>query len=1139
MSFIAKLQRAREVLEQQRRLSVRALGRELGLGGDELAELVEELVDVQQVVRRDGAVLQWAAKPTVERGAGPDAAPGTGDPRIPEPRSYTPKHLADRILQSKSALEGERKQVTVLFADVKGSMELAEQLDPEEWSGIMQRFFTILAEGVARFEGFIDKFTGDGIMALFGAPIAHEDHAQRACFAALHLREQLRAQADQLRLDSGLSLSVRIGINSGEVVVGRIRDDLGMDYTAQGYVVGLASRMEQICEPGCVYLTEHTARFVDGYFALRDLGATRVKGVSRPVHVHELLGVGALRTRFDRSRARGLSKFVGRQGEMDVLEAALAEARQGRGQVVGVVGYAGVGKSRLCFELTRACRARGLRVYEAHGVSHEKSVPLLPVLELFRNYFGILGDDDERTAREKIAGRMLLLDPALADVLPLMFDFLSVPDPAMPAPEMSGEARQQALFGVMRRLANARRQQPESVVFLLEDLHWVDPASAAFVAQLVDSVPATQTLVLCNFRPEFQAGWMRVPHYRHISLEPLGRDAAEELLGAVLGTDPSLDGLAHRIVERTGGNPFYMEEVVQSLVEEGALQGSKGAYRLLQPSAALSIPPTVQSILAARIDRLPEAAKRVLQAAAVIGKVFPRSLLDRIVGDAARPMELGDVDAALSVLLDAEFLFEHAIYPAQEFAFKHALTLEVAFTTQLAEPRRRLHAATARALVETIGAKVDENTALIARQWEAADEWLEAARWYVAAATWMERRDIVGAMHHFRKARDLVGRAPESPESLPIELQACVGILDLGWRLGVEEQERELMFQRGMAIATRLGDRESVVAIEQLRDANDLWSGRRAIGATPEPTDATDPDSVIAIATSQTMATTANGTMAEALAASDAAMALIERRPELLPTPAGLSLLGMRSIVLAYGGRLDAADDLSSRGLDAARHARLVEMEAGCLGWRANAVLFRGHTQEALRLSRRGLEIAEQLDSPFSRAYLRLQCGLVGSFLALWPETETWGRDGVEIIRQHRVGVPFEPLLLTFWAESLAARGQGEDAQALIDEAVAKSLVGTRLTQVRTRLGLARILLWTAAAANVDAIEAALHTAETQAREFGVASLLPQVFEERAALALALGDESQRRAALDEARRLYAEIGAIGHLQRLEQEAGQ
>ena len=330
---------------------------------------------------------------------------GCGNPLSPTapehaPRTYTPQHLAEKILASKSALEGERKQVTVLFADVKGSMELAERLDPEEWHGIMDRFFQLLTDGVHRFEGTVNQYTGDGVMALFGAPIAHEDHAQRACWAALHLRDALRAYADELRLSRGLNFSVRTGLNSGEVVVGRIGDDLRMDYTAQGHTVGLAQRMEQIAEPGCVYLTGHTAALVHGFFRLRDLGPLTVKGVRDPLRVYELEGVGSLRTKLDVSRARGFSRFVGREGETAALEAALARATQGDSQVVGVVADAGVGKSRLCFEFSQRCRARGLAVHEAHAVAHGKAIPFFTLLEYLRGYFGI-SERDPRWRRAR------------------------------------------------------------------------------------------------------------------------------------------------------------------------------------------------------------------------------------------------------------------------------------------------------------------------------------------------------------------------------------------------------------------------------------------------------------------------------------------------------------------------------------------------------------------------------------------------------------------------------------------------------------------------------------------------------------------------------------------------------------------
>src|SRR5215831_800764 len=444
---------------------------------------------------------------------------GTGSPpRTPDPRNYTPKHLAEKILTSRSALEGERKQVTVLFADVKGSMDLAEQVDPEEWHKVMDRFFAILSNGVHRFEGTINQFTGDGIMALFGAPIAHEDHAGRACFAALHLQHELRRYADEIRLKHGFGFSVRMGINSGEVVVGKIGDDLRMDYTAQGQTVGLAARMEQMADPGKALLTGRTAKLVSGYFQLRDLGETRVKGLNELLHVHELEGVGRVRTRFDVSRARGFTKFVGRQREMATLDAALEQAIAGNAQVVGVVAEPGTGKSRLCYEFAERCRARGIVVYEAHGLSHTKPVPFHPILELLRSVFRITEQDGNEATREKIAGRMLLLDETLADGLPLMFDFLGVPDPERPSPPLGPEARQRQLLDLIRRLSRARSAR-EPAVLLFEDLHWFDRASEEFIEKLaVEITPGNRTLMLLNFRPEYQAAWMRRSYYQQLPL---------------------------------------------------------------------------------------------------------------------------------------------------------------------------------------------------------------------------------------------------------------------------------------------------------------------------------------------------------------------------------------------------------------------------------------------------------------------------------------------------------------------------------------------------------------------------------------------------------------------------------------------
>jgi len=425
-----------------------------------------------------------------------------------DPRAYTPRHIAEKILTSRSALEGERKQVTVLFADVQGSMALAEQVDPEKWHGILDRFFQILSDGVHRFEGTVNQYTGDGIMALFGAPIAHEDHAQRACYAALHLQQGLSRYADELRLERGLNFSVRMGLNSGEVVVGKIGDDLRMDYTAQGHTVGLAARMEQIAAADSIYLSEQTAKLVPGYFAFRDLGETRIRGSSDLVRVFKLEGVGRVRTRLDVSRARGFTKFVGRDRDMAVLDDALERALAGEAQVVGIVAEPGVGKSRLCHEFVERLRARGMLVVSGHAVPHGKAIPFLPVREAFRDYFGIKEDDADDTIRDKIAGRSLRLDRELDDALPFLYEFLDVPDPAHPAPPMQPEARQRKIFSFLKRL-NYAQSQREPVVFLFEDFHWFDGGSEAFLGNQVEVIAGTRALILVNFRPEYHAGWMQ------------------------------------------------------------------------------------------------------------------------------------------------------------------------------------------------------------------------------------------------------------------------------------------------------------------------------------------------------------------------------------------------------------------------------------------------------------------------------------------------------------------------------------------------------------------------------------------------------------------------------------------------------
>ena len=721
------------------------------------------------------------------------------------PASYTPKHLADKILQSKSALEGERKQVTVLFADVKGSMELAEQLDPEEWHTILDRFFTILTEGVHRFEGTVNQYTGDGIMALFGAPIAHEDHAQRACYAALHLRDAVREHANDVRVQHGVPFGVRIGLNSGEVVVGKIGDDLRMDYTAQGHVVGLAQRMEALAESGHICLSEYTARLVTGYFQLQDLGRTKVKGVSEPVGLFDLEGVGPFRTRLDRSRARGLSTFVGRDSEMGLLEAALESAVAGHGRIVGVVAEPGVGKSRLCFEFTERCRARGIAVYEAHCPAHGKTVAHLPILELMRGYFGLADGDHPRLAREKIAGRLLLLDRAFDTALPLIWDFLRVPDPERPVEELDAAVRQQQLHDFTRRLVRIRSER-DPVVLFFDDLHWIDPASDAFLAQLVEAVRGTRTLLLGNFRPEYRGDWMQRSDYQQLPLTPLGSEAIRALLGQLLGSDPSVAALPAVIEARTAGNPFFTEEVVSALIEAEQLLGSPGAYRLVGAVDRVEIPATVQAVLAARIDRLAEREKRVLQTAGIIGKHFARPLLARIIEAHGRaPLAAAELDGALRLLCDLDFLFERALYPVAEYAFKHPLTHEVAYGSQLQERRRAVHAALARVLEEG-----HEAPALLAYHWDEAGEIEPAAHWHREAALDAGMNDAASAVRHWERVCHLLGQLPETRERLSLAAAARAQVLWIEARRGVAPERARVLFEQAQDFAERAGDLSSL-----------------------------------------------------------------------------------------------------------------------------------------------------------------------------------------------------------------------------------------------------------------------------------------------------------------------------------------
>jgi class 3 adenylate cyclase len=444
----------------------------------------------------------------------------SADPKFQSPEAYTPKHLAERIIGSRSALEGERKQVTVLFADLKGSMELLADRDPEEARRLLDPVLERMMEAVHRYEGTVNQVMGDGIMALFGAPVAHEDHAVRACYAALRMQDLVKGYAEGAFRTHGITVRIRVGLNSGEVVVRSIRSDLRMDYTAVGQTTLLAARMEQLAPPGDIWITASTLRLAETFVQVQPLGAVPVHGLDAPIDVYEVIATGQVRTRFQASALRGLSRFVGRDAELEQLHSALEAARRCAGEVVAVVGEPGMGKSRLFHELIHSYRIAGCRILQASAVSYGRAASYLPVVDLLKAYFRIDARDDARSIRAKATGHLLTLDETLKDLVPPILWLLDALPEDDGLRDLEPPQRRQLTLDAVKRLF-LRESQVQPLVLVLEDLHWIDPETQALLDSLVESIPAAPVLLLVNYRPEYGHRWTGKTYYRQLRIDPL------------------------------------------------------------------------------------------------------------------------------------------------------------------------------------------------------------------------------------------------------------------------------------------------------------------------------------------------------------------------------------------------------------------------------------------------------------------------------------------------------------------------------------------------------------------------------------------------------------------------------------------
>jgi hypothetical protein len=487
-----------------------------------------------------------------------------------------------------------------------------------------------MMDAVHRYEGYVAQSTGDGIFALFGAPLAHEDHPQRALYAALRLQEEMRRYSSTLRAIGNPPIEARVGVNTGEVVVRSIATgENHAEYTPIGHSTSLAARMQVLAPTGSIATTEAMRKVCEGYFTFKSLGPTVVKGVSESVQVYEVTGLGPLRTRLQRSASRGYTKFVGREREMEALKHAAELAKAGHGQVVAAVAEPGVGKSRLFYEFKAVSESQWM-VLEAFSVSHGKATAYLPVMDFLHDYFRIVADDDARTRREKVGGKALMLDRALEDTLPYLLGLLGLSEGDDPLTGMDAQMRRRRTHEAIKRIL-LRESLNHPLMLIFEDLHWIDGETQALLNMMADSIGTARILLLVNYRPEYQHQWGSRTYYTQLRLDPLRRDSAEEMLQALLGDSAGLDALERLIVERTEGNPFFMEETVQVLVDEGALVRN-GAAKLTRPLGELRIPPTVQAILAARIDHLPPAGKDLLQTLAVIGNNLSLELVKIVAG---------------------------------------------------------------------------------------------------------------------------------------------------------------------------------------------------------------------------------------------------------------------------------------------------------------------------------------------------------------------------------------------------------------------------------------------------------------------------------------------------------------------------
>jgi len=720
-----------------------------------------------------------------------------------KPKSYTPKFLTDKILTTRSSIEGERKLVTVLFADVANFTALSEKLDPEEVHQIMDGCFKILMDEIHRYEGTINQFTGDGVMALFGAPLSHEDHAQRACYAALSIQRVIADYGEKIKKDCGVEFAMRIGLNSGHVIVGSIGDDLRMDYTAVGDTTNLASRMESMAKPGTVLISKSTHRIVRDYFEYNPIGKIQVKGKEKPQDAYELIKTTKIETRIHAAAAKGLTKFVGRKNSMAALQECLDKMLSGSGQVVGVVGEAGVGKSRLILEMRNRLRKKKYTWLEGRCIHYGSSMAYLPILDILKSYFEIIEGDREFIIKKKINDKIVDLDKKLSTVIPPFQDLLSLEVDDETFTRLEPKKKRERTFESLRDLF-IRQSQNAPLILVMDDLQWIDKTTEEFLNYLIYWLGNTCIMLILLYRPEYTHQWGNKSYYTKIGLDQLGTASSAELVQAILEGGEVVPELRELILSRTTGNPLFMEELTHTLIENGTIQKKNNTYVLSRKTADIQVPDTIQGIIAARMDRLEDNLKQTMQVASVIGRDFAFRILQTITGMRE------ELKTYLLNLQGLEFIYEKSLFPELEYIFKHALTKDVAYNSLLHARRKEIHEKIGNAIEDIYASRLEEFYEMLAYHYSKSDNHQKAFQYLKLSgekasgnyANWE-------AFGFYKEAINALKCLPETEENKKAQIEVYNLIYEPMILLGNPENSLE-MFQDGERLSKELGDERSL-----------------------------------------------------------------------------------------------------------------------------------------------------------------------------------------------------------------------------------------------------------------------------------------------------------------------------------------